>query len=111
MLQSKVRINVLHISCAIPKNTCVNSKKYLEPMKLIGEGVYNLNDMKVIEVTDSFLSMDQEDRKCQSNEPLLNCTAKNYMKELIKQCRCLPFNIRLSDKVVLSYLFVIFIKI
>ena len=84
---------------------------YLEPIKLTGEGEYNLNELKVNEVTDSFLSMDQEDRKCQSNEPLLNCTAKNYMKELIKQCRCLPFNIRLSDQVVLSYLFVIFIKI
>ena len=75
---------------------------YLEPIKLTGEGEYNLNELKVIEVTDSFLSMDQEDRKCQSNEPLLNCTAKNYMKELIKQCRCLPFNIRLSDQVVTS---------
>ena len=71
-------------------------------MKLIGEGVYNLNELKVIEVTDSFLSMDQEDRKCQSNEPILNCTTKNYMEELIKQCGCLPFNIRLSDQVVTS---------
>ena len=80
-------------------------------MKLIGEGVYNLNELKVIEVTDSFLSMDQEHRKCQSNEPILNCTTKNYMEELIKQCGCLPFNTRSSDKVVLPYLFVIFIKI
>ena len=79
-------------------------------MKLIGEGVYNLNELKVIEVTDSFLSMDQEDRKCQSNEPILNCTTKNYMEELIKQCGCLPFNTRSSDKVVLPHLFVIFIK-
>ena len=49
-------------------------------MKLIGEGVYNLNELKVIEVTDSFLAMDQEDRKCQSNEPLLNCTTKKYVE-------------------------------
>ena len=79
-------------------------------MKLIGEGVYNLNELKVIEVTDSFLSMDQEDRKCQSNEPILNCTTKNYMEELMKQCGCISFNTRSSDKVVLPYLFVIFIK-
>ena len=71
-------------------------------MKLTGEGEYNLNELKVIEVTDSFLSMDQEDRKCQSNEPILNCTTKYYTEELIKQCGCLPFNIRLSDQVVTS---------
>ena len=71
-------------------------------MKLTGEGEYNLNELKVIEVTDSFLAMDQEDRKCQSNEPILNCTTKKYMEELVKQCRCLPFNTRLSDQVVTS---------
>ena len=69
-------------------------------MEFIGEGEYNLNDLKEIIVTDSYLGLDENvSRGCQNVEPLNNCTTRLYMDTLLRDCGCLPFNIRLSDKV------------
>ena len=68
-------------------------------MEFVGEGEYNLNDLKEIIVTDSYLGMDENVRGCQNVEPLNNCTTRLYMDTLLRDCGCLPFNIRLSDKV------------
>ena len=78
----------------------------LEPIKFVGdspEGAYeyNLDAWTVVEVTDSFLGLDQEDRGCQL-EPLYDCTTKQYLDALLEQCGCLPLNIRLSKKVILQ---------
>ena len=62
-------------------------------MKLIGEGVYNLNTLKEIKVTDSFLDMDQDVIACQDVQPLDNCTTKHYMDSLLDECGCIPWNI------------------
>ena len=68
-------------------------------MEFIGEGEYNLNDLKEIIVTDSYLGLDENVRGCQNGETLNNCTTRFYMDTLLRDCGCLPFNIRLSDKV------------
>ena len=68
-------------------------------MEFVGEGEYNLNDLKEIIVTDSYLGLDENVRGCQNVEPLNNCTTRLYMDTLLRDCGCLPFNIRLSDKV------------
>ena len=70
-----------------------------ETMKLIGEGEYNLNVLKEIVVTNSFLGLDENVRGCQNEEPLDNCTTRHYMESLSKNCGCLPISIRLSDEV------------
>ena len=70
-----------------------------EPVKLIGEGSYNLNDLKEIDVTDSFLGLNQEIRGCQNEESHDTCVTRVHRDTLLKQCGCLPFNMRLSDKV------------
>ena len=64
---------------------------------MIGEGEYNLNNLKEIEVTDSYLGLDQDVRGCQNDEPLHNCTTRQYLDTLLKECGCTPFTIRLSD--------------
>ena len=56
----------------------------------------------MIEVTGSYLGLDQDVRGCQDNEPIQNCTSRCYKEALLKACGCLPFNIRLSDKVVFT---------
>lgn len=66
---------------------------------LIGEGEYNLNDLKEIEITDSYLGLDREVRECQNVEPLYNCTTRHYHDAIMEECGCLPVNIRLSHKV------------
>ena len=69
------------------------------PVKLVGEGEYNINVLTQIDVTESFLGLDQDSRKCQNEEPYLNCTTRQYHETMLAECGCLPFNIRLSDKV------------
>ena len=68
---------------------------------LIGEGEYNLNDLKEIEITDSYLGLDREVRECQNVEPLYNCTTREYVDTLLRECGCLPFNMIISNKVAL----------
>ena len=45
-----------------------------EPVVLVGEGEYNLNVLTDIKVTESYLGLDQNIRKCQNQEPYDNCT-------------------------------------
>ena len=65
---------------------------------LIGEGEYNLNVLKEIEVTDSYLGLDQDVKECQNEEPLQNCTTRQYIDTIFGNCGCLPVNI-MSGKV------------
>ena len=68
---------------------------------MIGEGEYNQDALKDIEVTDSYLGMDQEIRGCQDSEPYYNCTTREYINRIKEKCGCLPLNMRLSAEVIL----------
>ena len=78
-------------------------KNIAETVKLIGQGEYNLNALKEISVTDDFLGLDQDVRQCQHEEPLNNCTTRQYLDTMLGECGCLPFNIGFLQKVC-SYL-------
>ena len=73
----------------------------LEPVKLSGDGEYNLNVLKQIKVTDSYLSLEQSVRGCQNEEGLHNCTTRHYLFSLLEHCRCLPFHLMQKDKQVI----------
>ena len=60
---------------------------------MIGEGKYNLDALKEIRVTESYLGMDMGIRKCQNEEPLENCTTRTYMDSFLQQCGCLPLRL------------------
>ena len=75
---------------------------FAEPVNFVAQGEYNLNGLKEIEVTDSFLGLDQEDKQCQNEESHDNCRTRLYIDTLLNECGCLPFDIRLSKKVCLS---------
>ena len=79
--------------------TILTFSAFKEPVTLIGEGEYNLNVLKEIKATDSYLGLDQDVRKCQNDEPLSNCTTKKYIEAILSQCKCLPSNLRLSNEV------------
>ena len=64
-------------------------------MIIIGEGEYNLNDLKQIEVTESFLGLPKAAQGCQNDETLHSCTTKHYKDTLLDMCGCLPFSIQL----------------
>ena len=55
--------------------------------------------LKEIEVTNSFLGMAQDAKKCQNEETLHNCTTIHYINIFLKQCKCLPFSLKVSSKV------------
>ena len=57
---------------------------------LSGEGEYNLNILKEISVTDSFLELDESTRGCQNVETLDNCTTRYFLNSLREICGCIP---------------------
>ena len=71
----------------------------IEAVVLIGEGEYNLNDLKEIKATESYLGQDVVIRRCQNEEPYNNCTTRQYINTILGQCGCLPFNMRLLNEV------------
>ena len=68
-------------------------------MQIIGSGEFNLDGLTEIKATSSYWGLEQDVRKCQNKETFYNCTTRHYIKTLIEECECLPFNIRLSRKV------------
>jgi len=60
---------------------------------------YNLNNVKEIEVTEDFLTLDKPIIKCQNDESLEDCKTRKYIDALNKKCKCLPFAIRNDDEV------------
>ena len=75
----------------------------LEPLQLVGEGNFNLNVIKNVEVTDSFLGLDESLRGCQDRETFVDCTTRQYIETLITICDCLPFNLRITNDEVSYY--------
>ena len=65
----------------------------IEPLKLYGEGEYNLDGIKQIVVTESYLGLDEDTRGCQNEESFEVCTTKLYKEAIIENCNCLPYNI------------------
>ena len=51
-------------------------------------------------VTNDFLGLNQDERKCQNEEPLTNCTTKQYLDTLRGECGCFPVNLGLLQKVI-----------
>ena len=70
-----------------------------EPVKLIGEGLYNLNVVKEIKVSTSYLGLDEKITGCRNEEPIETCTTRKYTESLLEQCGCLPFSLKASRNV------------
>ena len=64
---------------------------------LVGEGEYNIQYFKKIEVTDSYLGLDR--KTCQTKEPYHDCTTRQDKKTFYGDCRCLPLNMKLENEV------------
>ena len=66
---------------------------------MLGEREYNLNALIEIEASEAFLGLDQNVRDCHIKEPFHNCTTRMYIDTLLRNCGCLPLNMRLDIKV------------
>ena len=65
----------------------------LVPLRLEGEGQYNINELKEIKVTESYLGLKQDVKGCQNYESIQNCSTRTYIDTLLKECGCLPFSV------------------
>ena len=70
-----------------------------EPMKLYGEGQYNLNVVKEVAVTNSFMGFDTKIIGCQQLYDYEDCKTSHYLKSFLDNCKCLPFNLMIFEKV------------
>ena len=86
--------NILYIVC--------NPFSIPDPVKLIGEGEYNLNAVKEIKVTESSLGLGEAVLECQDTEDVHDCTTRHYIDAFMASCGCLPFNIWTSKNVLFN---------
>ena len=71
----------------------------LDPVRLLGDGQYNLNILTEIKATDDFIGLDKEVRKCQNRETYDDCRSKEYKKKIKQTCGCIPLSIGIIGKV------------
>ena len=83
----------------------------LEPVAMPGEGQYNLNNLKEIKVKEPFFDLPPEDINCQHNEPIDNCTTRQYKDSLIRNCGCLPLKMRISNEVIVGNMNFIYLQL
>ena len=68
---------------------------------------YNLNSVKQINVSEDFLYLGEDIRDCQNDLSYEDCQTKEYIDDLVRKCKCLPFNMRLSNNnVMITYLLI-----
>ena len=72
-------------------------------MKLHGNGSYALSAVKEMRISDDFLSLGQDFTNCQVQEAYEDCTTRIYYAEMIKQCNCVPYSLRLGKNQVYLY--------
>ena len=75
---------------------------FSEPVKLVGEGEYNINVIKEIKVTESCHGLGRHVTECQNEEDIEDCTTRQYIDSYIKQCGCIPISIFRATKNVYS---------
>ena len=63
----------------------------------MGEGEFNLNSLKEIRVSESYLELDPKTIKCQKKEPFYNCTTRQYLNTFMRDCGCLPVNMKIPS--------------
>ena len=66
-------------------------------MHLVGEGKYNLNAIKEVKVTESYLGLDMDIKECQNYEAPEECRTQHYIDSLLEKCGCLPLNMAITN--------------
>ena len=61
---------------------------------MYGEGTYAISEVKEMRVTDEYLGLDENIRKCQNMETFEDCTTRNYIDATVKNCKCVPYSLK-----------------
>ena len=62
------------------------------PIILHGAGKHDLTDIKEIQVTESFLGLDEGTKRCQTGQSHTDCLTELYRETLRATCGCAPAN-------------------
>ena len=73
--------------------------KFLDSLKLPIDFNYNLNVVKEIQVTESYLTLEDDLRKCNNEETSDDCANHLYIDTFLKKCNCLPLRLQLKNEV------------
>ena len=84
--------------------------KFLDSLKLPIDFNYNLNVVKEIQVTESYLTLEEDIRKCNKEETFDDCANHLYIDTFIKKCNCLPLRLQLKNEVKLLLFLYLFEK-
>ena len=49
--------------------------------------------VKEIKVTEDYLGLEEETRKCQNQESFEECTTRGYLEMIQKDCNCVPYGL------------------
>ena len=53
-----------------------------------------MSAVKDIKVTEDFLGLNEDTKKCQSKETYKDCTTRNYLHAVVKKCNCVPYGLK-----------------
>ena len=67
---------------------------FQEPLRLYGSGDYAFTNLKEMEGTEEFLELDEDVKKCQARESVVDCSAREYLESGRKHCGCVPYHLR-----------------
>ena len=84
---------------------------YVEPVSVLGGATLAISDVKVMKVSEDYLGLNENVRKCQKREPFENCTTRQYLSKVESQCNCVPYALRdfsTSTMVGIIYVYIIF---
>ena len=72
---------------------------FKDPLELPLGYSYNLNSITKVDVTDEFLSMEENARQCHYRKTYGDCLTDKYLNKLKENCKCLPFKLGFEKKV------------
>ena len=64
------------------------------PVKRYGGGSFALKNLKEMTVTTSFLSLEEDVRKCEEGQTKAECYMEFFMKDIVRTCKCVPLNLK-----------------
>ena len=76
---------------------------FVEPSIMYGEGEMAIGTVKEMIVTDDYLGLHENVRGCQNIEPFENCTTRQYLESVQRECNCIPYGLRDFSKDIMVF--------
>ena len=61
---------------------------------MFGGGIYSLQSVKEIRVTEGFKSLTEDQKECQTSETYEQCLENLLMTKMEENCQCIPYELK-----------------